>query len=80
MYRFATNSAVDVDVLRERLRRMTDEQLLGFGKAARYKCTPKANLGRPPLEPFLIQLREARAEWRLRAKGSEIHVGIENRK
>jgi hypothetical protein len=66
VYRFATNDPVDVDELRERLRRMTDVQLLTFGKAARYMCTPKANLGRPPLEPFVIQLREARDEWRRR--------------
>jgi hypothetical protein len=66
MYRFATNSPIDVDELRERFRRITDEQLLAFGKAARYMCTPKANLGQPPREPFVIQLREARAEWRRR--------------
>lgn len=66
MYRFATNSPVDVVELRERFRRMTDEQLLAFGKAARYMCTPKANLGQPPRETFVIQLREARAEWRRR--------------
>jgi hypothetical protein len=66
MYRFATDSPVDLDELRDRFRRMTDEQLREFGKAARYMCTPKANLGRPPREPFVIQLREARAEWRRR--------------
>jgi hypothetical protein len=27
-------------------------------------CSPYANLGKPPLEAFVIQLREARAEWR----------------
>ena len=68
MYRFATNSPVDVDELRDRFRRMTDEQLLEFGKAARYMCTLKANLGQPPREPFVIQLREARAEWRRRRR------------
>jgi len=62
MYRFATNGPVDLDELRDRFRRMSDEQLLAFGKAARYMCTPKANLGQPPREPFVIQLREARAE------------------
>jgi len=66
MYRFATNSPVDLDELRERFQRMTDDQLLAFGKAARYMCTPKANLGRLPREPFVIQLREARAEWQRR--------------
>ena len=32
----------------------------------RYMCTPEANLGNPPREVFLIQLREARTEWRRR--------------
>jgi hypothetical protein len=35
-------------------------------KSNRYMCTPYANLGKPPLEAFAIQLREARAEWRRR--------------
>jgi hypothetical protein len=45
---------------------MTDAQLLCFGKDNRYMCSPYANLGKPPLEAFVIQLREARAEWRRR--------------
>ena len=49
--------------LRERLRRMTDEQLREFGRACVYMCSPKANLGKPPLEPFVIQLEEARGEY-----------------
>lgn len=68
MYRFATDSPVDLAELRERFQRMTEEQLVAFGKAARYMCTPKANLGRLPREPFVIQLREACAEWRRRQK------------
>lgn len=35
MYRFATNEGLDLDELRARLRKMTDEQLVRFGKAAR---------------------------------------------
>jgi hypothetical protein len=57
---------VDVEALRERLRKMTDAELLRFGKDNRYMCSPYANLGKPPLEAFVIQLREARAEWRRR--------------
>jgi hypothetical protein len=45
---------------------MTDAELLRFGKDNRYMCSPYANLGKPPLEAFMIQLREARAEWRRR--------------
>ena len=77
MYRFATNNPVDVDELRDRLLRMSDAQLLEFGKAARYICTPKGNLGRPLGEPFVIQLREARAEWRRRNNRSG--TGLSNR-
>jgi len=42
---------------------MTDAELLRFGQDNRYMCSPYANLGKPPLEAFVIQLREARAEW-----------------
>jgi hypothetical protein len=63
MYVF-TQDAVDVEDLRARLRKMNDEELLAFGKSARYMCSPMANLGKPPRELFVIQLREARAEWR----------------
>lgn len=69
MYRFAVEGPVAVGELRERFQRMSDEDLLKFGKAARYMCTLKANLGRPPREAFVIQLREARAEWRRRRNG-----------
>ena len=57
---------IDVKAVRERLQKMNDEQLVKFGKAARYMCSPKANRGRPPREEFVIQLKEARAEWRRR--------------
>ena len=57
---------VDVEAFRSRLRKMTDVELLRFGKDNRYVCSPYANLGKPPLEAFVIQLREARAEWRRR--------------
>ena len=57
---------VDIEALRERLRKMTDAELLRFGKDNRYMCSPCANLGKPPLETFVIQLREARAEWKRR--------------
>jgi hypothetical protein len=61
-----TSEGVDLDELRARLRKMSDADLIAFGKAARYMCSPKANLGKPPRQPFVIQLREARVEWRRR--------------
>jgi hypothetical protein len=58
----------DVDGLRTRLRKMSDEELRKFGKAARYMVSPTANMGKPPLPAFVLQLKEARAEWRRRCK------------
>ena len=54
---------IDFAQLRERLRKMTDEQLIQFGKAARFMCRDKS-----PREVFVIQVNEARAEWRRRKK------------
>jgi hypothetical protein len=56
----------DVESLRLRLRKMNDPELLSFGQAAKFMCSPRANLGKPPREEFVIQLHEARAEWRRR--------------
>ena len=68
---------VDIEALRERLRKMTDAELLRFGKDNRYMCSPYANLGKARLEAFVIQLREARAEWRRRhPKESAVQVPI----
>jgi hypothetical protein len=65
MYQF-TGDCVDLDQLRERLRGMSDADLLQFGRAARNMCSPEANLGKPPRKAFLIQRDEARAEWKRR--------------
>jgi hypothetical protein len=55
---------VDLEGLRARLRKMSDEELRRFGRASQYMCSPEANLGKPPRKPFVIQLEEARAEWK----------------
>ena len=60
---------LDVDALRTPLRKMSDEELHKFGKAARYMVSPTANMGKPRLPDFVLQLEEARAEWRRRHKG-----------
>ena len=39
-----------------RLRKMTDAELLRFGKDNRYMCSPYANLAKPPLKAFVVQL------------------------
>jgi len=56
----------DLESLRARLRKMSDAELLQFGRDARYMCSPKANMGKPPLEAFVVQLQEARVEWKRR--------------
>jgi len=49
----------ELEQLRERLRKMIDKQLVQFGKAARFMCRDKE-----PRQVFVIQLEEARGEWR----------------
>jgi hypothetical protein len=60
-----------MEQLRRRLRAMTDEELQRFGIAAERMCSSAANLGKPPRESFVIQLEEARAEWRRRKRGAK---------
>ena len=66
MYAF-TGDGVVLEQLRERLRKMSDVELRRFGKAARNMCSPEANLGKPPRKAFVIQLEEAREEWKRRS-------------
>jgi len=66
MYDLAGENGLDLEALRTRLRLMSDRELLRFEKAARYMCTPEANLGKEPRRVFVIQLREAVEEWRRR--------------
>ena len=66
MYDLAGENELDLDALRARLRRMSDRELLWFGRAARYMCSADANLGRAPRQVFVIQLGEAAMEWRRR--------------
>jgi hypothetical protein len=44
----------DVEALRTLLRKMSDEELQKFGKAARYMISPTANMGKPPLPTFVL--------------------------
>jgi hypothetical protein len=45
---------------------MDDRMLKQWGEAAARLCSPESNRGAPPREVFVVQLREARAEWRRR--------------
>jgi hypothetical protein len=57
----AIESSDELEKLRMRLRKMSDDELVRFGKGAR-------NLCRDPRCPdtFKLQLEEAKAEWRRR--------------
>jgi hypothetical protein len=68
MYTFPTESPIGLDELPARLARMSDQALVRFGREAAYMSSPKATLGKPPREAFVIQLREAREEWRRRVR------------
>jgi hypothetical protein len=57
-------SEFNLENLRKHLQRMPDEELIRFGKACREILTLQANLGRPRREVFVVQLQEARKEWR----------------
>ena len=70
MYDLAGENDLNVEALRVRLRRMSDRELLRFGKSARYMCSPEANLGKEPRQAFVIQVKEAEEEWRLRQQAS----------
>jgi len=61
----AIQEGIDLEQLRTRLRKMSDTELIRFGKAARFMCRP-GRKGESPRECFVIQLEEARAEWRRR--------------
>jgi hypothetical protein len=47
--------------LREALRKMSDEELISFGKTIRKLAEPRIL---PGVDPWKAQLEEARAEWR----------------
>ena len=64
--RLSTDQPIDLDELRPRLMKMSDAALRRFGEASKFMCSPRANLGEPPRDVFVVQLRESRAEWRRR--------------
>ncbi len=60
------DNEVDLEGLRTRLRKMSGQELLRFGQAAKSMSSPSAYFGQPPRQTFIIQLEEARAELRRR--------------
>jgi hypothetical protein len=53
----------DIEQIRERLRKMSDSDLLRYGQTSRHMADPKNNQGNPN-PAFQVQLEEVRAEWR----------------
>jgi hypothetical protein len=47
--------AIDQEL--ERFHKMSDEELIREGKAARFLCASNQNFGKKPPEPFVIGLR-----------------------
>ena len=64
---FDPSEQVDLEAIRERLRKMTDRELLEYGRAGAYMVSPQASYG-PTRPTFIIQLAETRAEWKRRKK------------
>ena len=54
---------VSLQKLRERLRLMSDDELIKFGKQVRALAAPRVGVTH---DPWPAQLHEARAEWRRR--------------
>jgi hypothetical protein len=54
---------VQLQKLRERLRTMTDDELIKFGKQVRALSEPRVSI---TPDPWKVQLEEAKAEWRRR--------------
>jgi hypothetical protein len=54
---------LQLESVRARLKKMSDADLLRFGKAAASLCQPGNQFGDPPRQVFVDQLQEARAEW-----------------
>ena len=62
----AIQSSDELEQLRTRLRKMSDDELIRFAKAARSLCRHRDCPG-----TFKRQLEEARAEWRRRRHPSK---------
>jgi hypothetical protein len=65
VYAFANDGQCDLEGIRERLRSMSGDALLRYGRLAAFMASPNVT-DTKPRETFVMQLREARAEWRRR--------------
>lgn len=53
----------DKERLRQRIRKMSNPELLLFGVATKYQCSRELESGHAPPEDVLVQLAEACKEW-----------------
>jgi hypothetical protein len=56
----------DIEGLRQRLRRMSNPELLLFGVTTKCLCSLETSPDQSPPGGVLVQLREAREEWKRR--------------
>jgi hypothetical protein len=63
--RFAAKEA-DIEKLRQHLRKMSNPELLLFGVTTKCQCSSEKRPEQPPRNPILVQLNEARKEWKRR--------------
>jgi hypothetical protein len=56
----------DEEKERARLRKLSNEELIREGNAARSLCDPRGRNGKPPRVVFVIGLRSRKEEWRRR--------------
>jgi hypothetical protein len=60
------DEAYSVEGIRANIQKLSDKDLLRYGRAARYMVSPAANYGKPPRKVFQVQLDECRAERKRR--------------
>ena len=59
-----TIAAWDVEDFKQRIRKMTDEQLVQMGKAARYMADPRNSADKRTVrDVYVVQLQECKREW-----------------
>jgi hypothetical protein len=62
----------DVEEFKQRIRKMTDAQLIRYGKAARYMTDPRNSADKKTvLDVHRVQLQECIAEWKRRHPNPE---------
>jgi hypothetical protein len=63
--RFSAKEA-DIERLRQHLRKMSNPELLLFGVTTKCQCFSEKRPGHTPQDAILVQLNEARKEWKRR--------------